>query len=61
MYVGVAAHSEKPDLVLVLNAHRFLDRNSTISMAVGKVLVFLISKAILSSLINSITTLKQGP
>lgn len=53
MYVGVAAHSEKPDLVFVLKAHRFLDRDSTISMAVGKVLVFLTSKAILSSLINS--------
>jgi hypothetical protein len=53
VYVGVAAHSEKPDLVFVLKAHRFLDRDSTISMAVGKVLVFLTSKAILSSLINS--------
>jgi hypothetical protein len=53
VYVGVAAHSEKPDLVLVLKAHRFLDRDPTISMAVGKVLVFLTSKTILSSLINS--------
>ena len=54
MYVGVAAHSEKPDLVLVLKAHRFLDRDPTISIAIGKVLVFLTSKAILSSFINSI-------
>jgi hypothetical protein len=58
--VVIAAHSEEPDPVLVLKAHRFLDRDPTISMAVGKVLVFLTSKAILSSFINSSFTIKGG-